>query len=371
MNNTSTHTDLQEQFTFFKPYISAKFLPLCSQKLTIYNINNRFQNTQNQSIMIKRILVTGSSGQIGSELVLSLREIYGGENVVASDKCPNASEKIKSSGPFEQLDVLDRDNIAQIIDKYQIGAIIHLAAILSAVGESSPMLAWNVNINGTINILELAREKKLTRVLIPSSIAAFGPSTPMNNTPQETILKPTTMYGITKVSGELLADYYVAKYGMDVRGLRYPGIISNETLPGGGTTDYAVAIYYEAVKSGKYECFLSEDTMLPMMYMPDCLKATIDLFHADFDKLKHFSDFNVGAFSVTPKLMAESIKKYMPDFKITYKTDFRQAIADSWPNSIDDTCAGEEWGWKPDFDLDAMTQDMLKVIGEKHKQGLI
>lgn len=321
--------------------------------------------------MINRILVTGSSGQIGSELVIALRNIYGGENVIASDKCPNAPEKIIKTGPFEQLDVLDKFAIATIIDKYEIDAIVHLAAILSAVGEKNPMLAWNININGMLNVLELAREKNIGRVLIPSSIAAFGPSTPVDNTPQETILKPTTMYGITKVAGELLADYYVAKFGMDVRGLRYPGIISNETLPGGGTTDYAVAIYYEAVKNRKYECFLSENTMLPMMYMPDCLKATIDLFQADKNKLKHFSDFNVGAFSVTPKLMAESIRKYMPDFEITYKPDFRQAIADSWPNSIDDSCARAEWGWKPAFDLDSMTKDMLEVIGEKHKNGLI
>ncbi len=321
--------------------------------------------------MINKILVTGSSGQIGSELVMALRTIYGGENVIASDKCPNVSEKIKAGGPFEQLDVLNKERMSQIIDKYNVDAIVHLAAILSAVGEKNPMLAWNINITGIINVLELAREKKIKRVLIPSSIAAFGPSTPVDNTPQETILRPTTMYGITKVAGELLADYYVAKYGMDVRGLRYPGIISNETLPGGGTTDYAVAIYYDAVKSGKYECFLSENTMLPMMYMPDCLKATIDLFQADSKKFKHFSDFNVAAFSVTPKLMAESIKKYMPEFEITYKPDFRQAIADSWPNSIDDSCAREEWGWQPSFNLDAMTQDMLKVIGEKHKQGLI
>lgn len=321
--------------------------------------------------MIKKILVTGSSGQIGSELVMALRAIYGGENVIASDKSPNVSEKVKSSGPFEQLDVLNRDDMAGLIDKYQVDAIIHLAAILSAVGEKKPMMAWNININGILNVLELAREKKLKRVLIPSSIAAFGPSTPVDNTPQETILRPTTMYGITKVAGELLADYYVAKYDMDVRGLRYPGIISNETLPGGGTTDYAVAIYYDAVKYGKYECFLSENTMLPMMYMPDCLKATIDLFQADSADFKHHSDFNVAAFSVTPKLMAESIKKYMPEFEITYKTDFRQAIADSWPNSIDDGCARNEWGWTPAFDLDTMTQDMLKAIGEKHKKGLI
>lgn len=321
--------------------------------------------------MIKRILLTGSSGQIGSELVMALRNIYGGDNVIASDKCPNASEKIKQTGPFEQLDVLEKKAIEEIVDKYKVDAIIHLAAILSAVGEKNPMAAWNVNINGMLNVLELAREKGLKRVLIPSSIAAFGPSTPVDNTPQDTILKPTTMYGITKVAGELLADYYVLKYGLDVRGLRYPGIISNETLPGGGTTDYAVAIYYDAIKYGKFECFLSENTMLPMMYMPDCLNATINLFHADFGKLKHHSDFNVSAFSVTPKLLAESIRKFIPDFQITYKPDYRQAIADSWPNSIDDSCAREEWGWKPSYDLDSMTEDMLKVIGEKHKKGLI
>lgn len=321
--------------------------------------------------MIKRILLTGSSGQIGSELVMALRNIYGGDNVIASDKCPNASDKIKQTGPFEQLDVLEKKAIEEIVDKYEVDAIIHLAAILSAVGEKNPMAAWNVNINGMLNVLEIAREKGLKRVLIPSSIAAFGPSTPMDNTPQDTILKPTTMYGITKVAGELLADYYVLKYGLDVRGLRYPGIISNETLPGGGTTDYAVAIYYDAVKYGKFECFLSENTMLPMMYMPDCLNATINLFHADFGKLKHHSDFNVSAFSVTPKLLAESIRKFIPDFQITYKTDYRQAITDSWPNSIDDSCAREEWGWKPAYDLDSMTEDMLKVIGEKHKKGLI
>jgi len=321
--------------------------------------------------MIKRILLTGSSGQIGSELVMALRNIYGGDNVIASDKCPNASDKIKQTGPFEQLDVLEKKAIEEIVDKYEVDAIIHLAAILSAVGEKNPMAAWNVNINGMLNVLEIAREKGLKRVLIPSSIAAFGPSTPMDNTPQDTILKPTTMYGITKVAGELLADYYVLKYGLDVRGLRYPGIISNETLPGGGTTDYAVAIYYDAVKYGKFECFLSENTMLPMMYMPDCLNATINLFHADFGKLKHHSDFNVSAFSVTPKLLAESIRKFIPEFQITYKPDYRQAIADSWPNSIDDSCAREEWGWKPAYDLDSMTEDMLKVIGEKHKKGLI
>jgi len=246
-----------------------------------------------------------------------------------------------------------------------------MAAILSATGEQNPMLAWNVNMNGLINVLEVARELKMEQVLVPSSIAVFGPETPVDNTPQETILRPTTMYGVTKVAGELLADYYVRRYGLDVRGLRYPGIISNETLPGGGTTDYAVAIYYEAIKHKKYTCFVKEDTQLPMMYMPDCLKATIDLLQADFSKLKHHSDFNVGAMSFTVKELADSIKKYIPEFQISYEPDFRQKIADSWPNSVDDSAAREEWGWNPSYDLDAMTQDMLKAIGEKHKQGLI
>ena len=313
----------------------------------------------------------GANGQIGSELTLAFRKIYGNENVVATDLNPAFSAVIKDNGPTDQLDVLDRAKLEQLIDKYQIDAIIHLAAILSAVGEKNPRLAWNVNMNGTLNVLEVAREKGIKRIFIPSSIAVFGPSTPADNTPQDTILQPSTMYGLTKVAGELLGDYYVQKYGMDVRGLRYPGIISHDTLPGGGTTDYAVAIFFDAVKYGKYECFLKEDTKLPMMYMPDCLKASTDLFLADFDKLKHHAGFNVGAFSVTPKELAASIKKIMPDFEITYKPDFRQAIADSWPNSIDDSVAREEWGWKPQYDLDAMTEEMLRMIGEKHKLGLI
>lgn len=321
--------------------------------------------------MIKKILVTGSCGQIGSELTLALRNIYGGQNVVATDICPDVKESLTSGGPFEQVNVLDAKALAEIIDKYQVDTIVHLAALLSAVGEKKPMMAWEVNITGLINIFEIARENKLNQVMVPSSIAVFGPTTPRENTPQETILKPTTMYGITKVTGELLADYYVAKYGMDIRGLRYPGIISNETLPGGGTTDYAVEIFYEAVKHKSYQCFLAENTRLPMMYMPDCLKATIDLMQADFSKLRHYADFNVGSMSFSAGELADAIKKYIPEFTISYKPDFRQKIADSWPNSIDDSAAREEWGWEPEYNLDSMTRDMLKVIGEKHKKGLI
>lgn len=320
--------------------------------------------------MINRILIIGATGQIGSELTIELRKIYGSENVIASG-IENPCEKLSQSGIYEILDILNAQRIAEVVKKYKIDAIINMAAILSAVGEQKPMLAWNVNINGLINLLEVSRELGIKRVLNPSSIAVFGPSTPKDNTPQETILRPTSMYGITKVAGELLADYYVLKYGLDVRGLRYPGIISNETLPGGGTTDYAVAIFYDAIKYGTYKCFLKEDTMLPMMYMPDCLKATIDLFHADFTKLKHYNDFNVAAFSFTPKMLYENIKRYLPNFTITYEPDFRQAIADSWPRSIDDSYAREEWSWKPSFTMDDMVKDMLTVLKQKHEKGLI
>jgi nucleoside-diphosphate-sugar epimerase len=320
---------------------------------------------------MKKILIIGSVGQIGSELTLELRKIYGNDNVVATGRKTKPSEKLLNSGPFEFFDTTGKEKLIEICKKYKIDAIVNMAAILSATGEEKPMLAWHVNMNGLISVLEVAREMNMEQVLVPSSIAVFGPETPVDNTPQETILRPTTMYGITKVAGELLGDYYVRRFRLDVRGLRYPGIISNETLPGGGTTDYAVAIYYEAIKHKKYTCFVKEDTRLPMMYMPDCLKATIDLMQADFSKLKHHSDFNVGAMSFTVGELADSIKKYIPDFEIKYEPDFRQAIADSWPNSVDDSAAREEWGWKPSYDLDSMTQDMLKVIGEKHKKGLI
>ncbi|MCF8297181.1 MAG: NAD-dependent epimerase/dehydratase family protein [Saprospiraceae bacterium] len=319
---------------------------------------------------MEKILIIGCSGQIGTELTLELRKIYGNENVIASD-IKEPTDDVLQCGDFETINILDKDRIIQIVKKYKIDAIINMAAILSAVGEKNPLLAWKINMDGLINVLEVAREYNIKKVLNPSSIAVFGPETPVDNTPQETVLRPTTMYGVTKVAGELLADYYVRRFDMDVRGLRYPGIISNETLPGGGTTDYAVAIYYDAIKYGKYTCFVKEDTKLPMMYMPDCLKATIDLFQADKSKLKHHSDFNVGAMSFDVKELADSIKKYIPEFEIEYKPDYRQAIADSWPNSVDDSAAREEWGWKPSYDLDAMTRDMLDAIRKKHEKGLI
>jgi len=244
-----------------------------------------------------------------------------------------------------------------------------MAAILSAVGEQNPHLAWDVNINGLYNILEIARERQLVRVFCPSSIAAFGPETPRDNTPQETILRPTTMYGVTKVAGELLCNYYFKKFNVDVRGVRYPGIISSETLPGGGTTDYAVAIFYEAIKHKHYTCFVRQDTVLPMMYMPDCIKGTIDLMEADVSRLKHHADFNLAAISFSAGELAAEIKKHIPEFTIEYKPDFRQAIADSWPQSIDDSAARQEWGWQPSYDLAAMTADMLQKLSERHAHG--
>ncbi|MCK5309296.1 MAG: NAD-dependent epimerase/dehydratase family protein, partial [Thermoplasmata archaeon] len=286
---------------------------------------------------MKRILVAGAVGQIGSELTMELRKQYGNENVVAMGRKTKPSDELLNSGPFVYGNVTNYDELNQIIKDNEIDTVYLMAAILSAVGEKYPQLAYDVNMNGLYNTLEIAREQKLTRVMVPSSIAAFGPSTPRENTPQETILKPTTMYGVTKVAGELLSDYYFQRFGVDVRGLRYPGIISSETLPGGGTTDYAVEIFYEAIKNKKYTCFVREDTKLPMMYMPDCINATIQLMKADINKLIHHSDFNLAALSFTAGELAAEIKKHIPEFEITYEPDFRQAIADSWPSTIDDS----------------------------------
>ncbi|MDD2633899.1 MAG: NAD-dependent epimerase/dehydratase family protein [Bacteroidales bacterium] len=314
---------------------------------------------------MKRILVIGAGGQIGSELVVKLRGIYGNDNIVSADLKDEVCPILTETGLYEQLNITDAKRLADIVKKHKIDAIVNFAAVLSAVGECYPMRAWDVNINGFINVMEVARELKLKQVLTPSSIAAFGPSTPRENTPQETVLRPTTMYGITKVSGELLADYYVQKYGLDVRGLRYPGIVSHETMPGGGTTDYAVAIYFDAIQKGKYTCFVNEDTRLPMMYMPDCLKATTDLMQADFSKLKHHGDFNVGAMSFSVKELADAVAKRVPGFEIEYKPDYRQEIANSWPISVDDSAARQEWGWKPQYNLETMSDDMIRAIKKK------
>jgi nucleoside-diphosphate-sugar epimerase len=316
-----------------------------------------------------RILVTGAAGQIGSELTLVLRERYGSQNVVATGHKTPPSPKLRDSGPFEVIDVTRRETVEPVVDKYKIDTIYHLAAILSAVGEKNPALAWDVNMNGLYNILEIAREHKMARVFCPSSIAAFGPETPRDHTPQETVLRPKTMYGVTKVAGELLCDYYVRRFDLDVRGVRYPGIISNETPPGGGTTDYAVEIFYEAIKHKRYTCFLRPDTVLPMMYMPDCLRATMDLMEADASGFKHHSDFNLAAFSFDPAELVAAIQVRMPEFTCDYKLDFRQQIADSWPRSIDDSAARAEWGWKPQYDLKTMVADMLEKLSARHAQG--
>ena len=318
---------------------------------------------------MQNILVTGAVGQIGSELTMELRQRYGHANVVATGHRTKPSEKLRQSGPFEFIDVTRRETVEEVVRKYSINTIYHLSTILSAVGEEKPHLAWDVNINGLYNILEVAWERNMTRVFCPSSIAVFGPETPRENTPQETILRPTTMYGVTKVAGELLCDYYFHRFGLDVRGARFPGIISSETLPGGGTTDYAVEIFYEAIKHQRYTCFLREDTVLPMMYMPDCIKGTIDLMEADLSRLKHHSDFNLAAMSFSPAELVAEIKKHIPEFTCEYEPDFRQAIADSWPRTIDDSAAREEWGWEPSYDLAAMTADMLEKLRQQIGSG--
>lgn len=333
----------------------------------IFKVNTKYLMKKE----IKKILITGALGQIGTELTLALRKKYGSENVIASDIRPNPPKNFDDSGPYAVVDVTKQETIRQTIIKYDIDTIFHLAAILSAVGERDPHLCWNVNMNGTINILDLSVRYELSRVIIPSSIAVWGKYAPKENTPQETVLKPTSMYGITKVAGELLCDYYVQKYNLDCRGLRYPGIISSETLPGGGTTDYAVEIFYEAIKNKHYKCFLKEDTILPMMYMPDCIKATIQLAEADFNNLIHHSDFNLASMSFSPKTLYEEIKKHIPELTIEYNPDYRQAIADSWPKSIDDSAARNEWGWQPDYNLELMTQDMIIKLKDKFNKGLI
>jgi len=311
---------------------------------------------------MKKILITGALGQIGSELTVFLRKKYGRENVIASDIKQISSEKINQIEPFEHIDCLDAQAIFATIKNHKIDAIFHLAAILSAKGENNPQLAWKININGLYNVLEIAREYKCA-VFTPSSIAAFGPSTPKDNTPQETIQRPNTIYGLTKVTGELLCDYYYSKYRVDTRGIRFPGIISYIALPGGGTTDYAAEIFYKALKNKKYTCFLDKNTYLDMMYMPDGLKAAVNLMEADPSRLRHRNAYNVTAESFNPEQLADEIKKYIPGFKINYNVDpMRQAIADSWPNRLDDSAAREDWGWSPDYNLEATTKDMIEKL---------
>lgn len=316
---------------------------------------------------MKRILVTGAVGQIGTELTMYLRKQYGSSNVIASSRRKRGKESFFEAGPFEILNVNDLQGIADTCKKYNINQIIHLAAILSAKAENNPQQAYRINIDGVYNILEVAREVGIP-VFIPSSIAAFGAGTPADNTPQDTIQRPNTMYGVTKVAGELLCDYYYRKFGVDTRGVRFPGIISCETLPGGGTTDYAVHIFYEALKNMKYVSFIKAGTFMDMMYMPDALKAIHELIEANPDKLKHRNAFNITAMSFEPEMLAAEIRKHIPGFGMFYNVDpVRQSIADSWPNSLDDSCARQEWGWAPKYDLSSMAIDMLQKLTEKLK----
>ena len=307
------------------------------------------------------ILVLGASGQIGTELTQKLRKIYGSNHVIASD-IREGSEELRSSGPFEIIDATDKIKILETVKKYNVTQVYLLAAMLSATAEKMPEKAWNLNMNSLLAVLDLAKENYIQQVYWPSSIAVFGPSTPKINTPQQTIMQPSTVYGISKVSGEFWCNYYHEKYGVDVRSLRYPGIISWKTKPGGGTTDYAVDIYFKALEDKKYECFLSENTRLPMMYMNDAVNATIQLMQAKPEDIKIRTSYNLAAIDFTPKEISGEIKKHIPDFQISYQTDFRQAIADSWPSSIDDSEARQDWKWHHDFDLQSMTEDILKNL---------
>lgn len=315
---------------------------------------------------MKNILVIGATGQIGSELTMLLRRTFPNGKVVAGYiKGCEPKGKLLSSGPSEEVDVCNAKQIADAVDKYDIDTIYNLAALLSATAERLPLKAWDIQMNGLINVLEVAREKKCA-VFTPSSIGSFGPFTPHKNTPQDTIQRPTSMYGVTKVATELLSDYYFHKYGVDTRSVRFPGLISYTTLPGGGTTDYAVEIYYAAVKGEEFVCPIAAGTLMDMMYMPDALRAAIDIMQANPRYLKHRNSFNIASMSFDPETIAASIRKYIPSFKMRYEVDpVRQSIADSWPDNMDDTCARKEWGWAPTYDLDTMTQDMIKNLKVK------
>lgn len=312
---------------------------------------------------MKKILIVGAGGQIGSELVPYLRSIYGASNVVATDvrECKSLSE----DGPFEVLDALNATNMASVVARHHIDTIFNLVALLSAVGERNPQMAWGVNMGALMNALEVARQHHCA-VFTPSSIGAFGPTSPKYLTPQDTIMQPTTIYGICKVTGEMLGNYYSQKYGIDTRSIRFPGIISNKTLPGGGTTDYAVEIFYEAICSGRYTCAVPSDVYMDMLYMPDALKAIVDLMEADPAKLRHRNSFNIASMSFTPEILAAEIRKHIPTFEMDYDIDpVKENISRSWPDCLDDSCAREEWGWNPQWDLESMTVDMLRAIREK------
>ena len=312
---------------------------------------------------MKKILIVGAGGQIGSELTVYLRKIYGNQNVVATDM--RDCKELGEDGPFEVLNALDATSMASVVARYQIDTIFNLVALLSAVGERNPQMAWAVNMGALNNSLEIAREYNC-QVFTPSSIGAFGGDFPRNNTPQDVVMQPDTMYGVCKVTGELLSNYYYTRYGVDTRSVRFPGIISNVTLPGGGTTDYAVEIYYEAVKGNKFICNIAPDVYMDMMYMPDALRATVELMEADPSKLKHRNSFNIAAMSFTPEIIREVVERHVPGFQMEYNVDpVKDQISRSWPNSLDDTCAREEWGWKPQWDLESMTVDMLEAVRRK------
>jgi len=314
---------------------------------------------------MKNILVIGSAGQIGSELTPELRRRYGNSHVVAGIHKTMPSKELLESGPAEMVDVTDREQIASVTRKYEIDMIYNLAALLSVVGEARPIEAWHVGMNGLLNVLEVSREYGCA-VFTPSSIGSFGVCTPLDNTPQDTIQRPQTMYGVTKVTGELLSDYYFRRFGVDTRSVRYPGIISNVTPPGGGTTDYAVEIFYAALKEKRFTCPIGARTFLDMMYMPDALEAAIQLMEVDPSRMKHRNSFNVTAMSFCPEMIASEIMKHIPDFVMSYEIDpTKQCIADSWPNKMDDSCAREEWNWNPKYDLPTMTEDMLKAVRKK------
>ena len=315
---------------------------------------------------MKNVLIIGSTGQIGSELTMKLRGIYGGDGIVAGYiKGAEPKGELLESGPSAMVDVTDAGQIADAVKKYKIDTIYNLAALLSAVAEAKPQLAWKIGIGGLFNVLEVARECGCA-VFTPSSIGSFGDDSPKDKTPQDTFRNPHTMYGVTKVSGELLSDYYFYRFGVDTRSVRFPGLISYVTLPGGGTTDYAVDIYYSAVRGETFECPIAAGTFMDMMYMPDALRAAIEIMEADPAKFKHRNSFNIASMSFDPEIIYAAIRKYIPDFKMIYKVDsLRQKIAESWPNSLDDTCAREEWEWKPEYDLDAMTRDMIARLRER------
>ncbi|MBM6883270.1 NAD-dependent epimerase/dehydratase family protein [Bacteroides caecigallinarum] len=314
---------------------------------------------------MKNILIIGSTGQIGSELTMKLRGMYNGNIVAGYIPGAEPNETIKESGPCTIVDITNEQQIAETVSKYKIDTIYNLAALLSAVAEAKPQLAWKIGIGGLFNVLEVARTMNCA-VFTPSSIGVFGDNTPKDKTPQDTIRSPRTMYGVTKVSGELLSDYYYIRFGVDTRSVRFPGLISYVTPPGGGTTDYAVDIYYSAAKGEKFECPIAKGTFMDMMYMPDALRAAIEIMEADPSKFIHRNSFNIASMSFDPEIIYNKIKEYEPDFKMEYKVDpLRQVIAESWPNSLDDTCAREEWGWKPEYDLDSMTRDMLAKLKEK------